>query len=85
MYHQEYDDKQAIIAEKTALGIELGSTRIKAILIREDFTPIASGSHDWENRLENGLWTYHLDDVWLGVQSSFKKLADEVRTKYGTE
>ena len=48
---------------KAVLGLELGSTRIKAVLIGEDHAPIASGDHTWENRLENGVWTYHLSDV----------------------
>mgnify|MGYP001174159793 FL=1 len=52
---------------KTVLGIELGSTRIKAVLIGEDHTPLASGSHEWENRYENGVWTYSLEDVWTGI------------------
>ena len=77
------DIKQAIIEGKTALGIELGSTRIKAVLIDEHYAPIASGSHDWENRLENGVWTYHLDDVWAGIQDSFRSLAADVRSRYG--
>ena len=50
--------KKAIESGKTVIGIELGSTRIKSVLIGDDFTPIVSGSHDWENRLENGVWTY---------------------------
>jgi sugar (pentulose or hexulose) kinase len=70
---------------KTALGMELGSTRIKAVLIGEDYTTIASGSETWENRLENGLWTYHLADVWQGLQSAVQKLsagsADEVQNR----
>jgi sugar (pentulose or hexulose) kinase len=77
------DAKQAIGENKTTLGIELGSTRIKAVLIGEDFMPIAAGSHDWENRLENGTWTYHLDDVWAGVQNSFRSLALDVNKRYG--
>ena len=52
---------------KAVLGMELGSTRIKAVLIGEDAAPIAMGSHTWKNRLENGIWTYHLDDVWTGL------------------
>lgn len=57
-----------IIAEgKAVLGIELGSTRIKAVLIDEKKQPLASGSHDWENRLEDGVWTYHLTDIWEGL------------------
>jgi sugar (pentulose or hexulose) kinase len=76
------DAKQAIIDGKTVLGIELGSTRIKAVLINEDYTPIASGSHDWENRLEDGVWTYHLDDVWKGLKNSFRNLTDDVQKRY---
>jgi len=79
------DTKQAIIEGKTALGIELGSTRIKAVLIDENYAPIASGGHDWENRLENGVWTYHLDDVWAGLQNSFRNLADDVQKRYGVK
>ena len=55
--------KNAIQNGKTVLGIELGSTRIKAVLIDENNNPIASGSYEWENRLENGIWTYSLEDV----------------------
>ncbi len=69
---------------ETALGIELGSTRIKAVLIGADHSPIASGDFTWENRLENGVWTYHLDDVWQGIQSAYRALSQEVRTQYGT-
>jgi len=69
---------------KTALGIEFGSTRIKAVLIGEDHRPIASGSHEWENRYKNGVWTYSLEDVWKGLQESYRKLRDEVADKYNT-
>ncbi len=65
------------------LGIEFGSTRIKAVLIDENFNPIATGSHDWENRLENGVWTYHLADVWSGLQDAYARLNDDVYEKYG--
>ena len=58
--------KQAIEDGKTVLGIEFGSTRIKAVLIDENNNPLASGSHDWENRLSDGIWTYTLDDIWTG-------------------
>lgn len=75
--------KQSIIDGKATLGIELGSTRIKAVLIDEEAAPIASGSFEWENRLEDGVWTYHLDDVWTGLQASFKELSDEVSKQYG--
>jgi len=74
--------RQSIESGKTALGIELGSTRIKSVLIGEDHRPIASGSHEWENRLENGVWTYSLEDVWTGLQSSYRNLAEEVHKKY---
>ena len=56
--------KEIIESGKAFLGIEFGSTRIKAVLIDEEHNPIASGSHTWENRYENGLWTYSLDDIW---------------------
>src|SRR4030095_3418248 len=69
---------------KTALGIEFGSTRIKAVLIGENHTPIASGSHDWENRYENGIWTYSLEDVWRGLQESYRKLSEEGSESYAT-
>lgn len=75
--------RQAIESGKTVLGIEFGSTRIKAVLIGEDAAPIASGSHDWENRHENGVWTYRMEDVWAGLQDSYRKLSDEVRANYG--
>jgi sugar (pentulose or hexulose) kinase len=69
---------------KTVLGIEFGSTRIKAVLIGEDHSTIASGSHDWENRYENGVWTYSLDDILHGLRDSYQKLSNEVFQNYGT-
>jgi sugar (pentulose or hexulose) kinase len=74
--------QKAIESGKTALGIELGSTRIKAVLIDENYTPIASRSHAWENRYENGIWTYTLEDVWTGLQESYRNLGNEVSEKY---
>ena len=74
-----------ISAGKAVLGIELGSTRIKAVLIGEDHSPIASGDHTWENRLENGVWTYHLDAVWAGIQDAYANLVKDVQQKYGVE
>jgi sugar (pentulose or hexulose) kinase len=76
------DTQKAIESGKTALGVEFGSTRIKAVLIGEDHAPIASGSYDWENRYENGVWTYSLEDVWIGLQESYRKLSSEVLEKY---
>ena len=77
------DIKKEIESGKTVLGIEFGSTRIKAVLIGEDHKPIASGSHEWENRHENGVWTYSLEDVWAGLQDSYQNLSKEVSEKYG--
>ncbi|PKN99461.1 MAG: ATPase [Chloroflexi bacterium HGW-Chloroflexi-4] len=77
--------QNAIANGKTVLGIEFGSTRIKAVLIGEDHTPIASGSHDWENRYENGVWTYSLDDIWNGLQDCYRKLSEEVLNNYSTQ
>ena len=76
------DTLTAIKSGKTCLGVEFGSTRIKAVLIGDDHATIASGSHEWENRFENGIWTYHLEDVWSGLQESYRKLSDEVFEKY---
>jgi sugar (pentulose or hexulose) kinase len=78
------DTQKAIESGKTVLGVEFGSTRIKAVLIAEDHMPIASGSHDWENRYENGVWTYHLEDVWSGLQQSYRNLNNDVFEKYNT-
>jgi sugar (pentulose or hexulose) kinase len=79
------DIQKAIESGKTVLGIELGSTRIKAVLIGEDHTPLASGSHEWENQHENGVWTYSLDDVWTGLQNSYRNLGKEVFEKYNVQ
>ena len=79
------DTTDIIRSGKAVLGIELGSTRIKAVLIGEDNAPLASGAHDWENRLQDGIWTYTLDDIWSGLQDSYAKMAQDVRTKYRVE
>ncbi len=75
--------KEVILNGKTVLGIELGSTRIKAVLIDEKHQTIASGSHDWENSYENHIWTYSLKEIWEGLQDSYQKVAEEVKSKYG--
>ena len=59
--------KEIIENGNAVLGIEFGSTRIKASLISRNSTPLASGSHGWENQLVDGIWTYSLDDVWKGL------------------
>ena len=68
---------------KTYLGIELGSTRIKACLIDDEMKPIASGAHEWKNRFENGYWTYFLDDIHNGIRSCYASLLADVKEKYG--
>ncbi len=83
MSMENKDVKKQIVDGSTALGIEFGSTRIKAVLVGEDNIPIASGAHDWENRLENGIWTYALEDVWKGLQDSYQKMAQDVQERYG--
>ena len=75
--------KEAILNGEAVLGIELGSTRIKAVLIDGSCKPVASGSYDWENQLENGIWTYALDEVWKGLQGSYAALKEDVKRKYG--
>lgn len=77
--------RRAIEQGRTTLGIELGSTRIKAVLADENLKPIAMGNHDWENRLENNIWTYSLEDAWSGLQDCYADLAASVKEKYGTE
>ena len=75
--------REAVEAGKTILGIEFGSTRIKAVLTNEENAPIAQGAHDWENRLENGIWTYTLEDIWGGLQDAYAKLAADVKAQCG--
>ena len=70
---------------QAVLGIELGSTRIKAVLIDDNHDPIASGSHTWQNRYEDGIWTYSMEDVWTGIQDSYRNLCREVEEKYDVE
>lgn len=76
--------KAMIESGKTALGLEFGSTRIKAVLVDADHNPIASGDHVWENRLDQGIWTYTLDDIWTGLRDSYRKMAADVEEKYET-
>ena len=77
--------KSTIESGKAILGIEFGSTRIKAVLIDEKNKPIAQGSHTWENQLENGLWTYSIDAIWNGVQDCYADLRANVNKEYGIE
>ena len=77
--------KQDILRGRTFLGIELGSTRIKAVLINEQHLPLSSGSFDWENRLEDGIWTYHYDEIWAGLRACYADLAQNVQKTYGIE
>ncbi len=79
------DAREAIDRGRTALGIELGSTRIKAVLTGPDQMPIAVGSHDWENQFVDRLWTYSLDTVWAGLQGCYAALAGDVRRRYDVE
>lgn len=74
--------QKTIESGNTVLGIEFGSTRIKAMLIGENHIPIASGSHEWENRYENGIWTYSLDDIWTGLQASYRDMSNQVLKNY---
>ena len=77
--------KAAIESGKTALGIEFGSTRIKAVLIDENHEVIAIGTHDWENQLVNNIWTYSLDAIWKGLQDCYQDMAKNVKDTYGVE
>ncbi|KKB72216.1 MULTISPECIES: xylulokinase [Bacillus] len=75
--------KQAITEGETSLGIEFGSTRIKAVLIDGSFETIASGSYEWENLLEDGIWTYNLVDIITGLQTAYSEMKKEVERNYG--
>ncbi len=76
--------RAAIEAGRTSLGIELGSTRIKAVLVDADTAAVlAAGGHEWENTLVDGLWTYSLEDVWRGLQAAYAELVDDARTRHG--
>ena len=79
------ETKQVIMEGKTVLGIEFGSTRIKAVLIDETGAPLASGSYEWENQLVNGIWTYDLADVWKGLGECYQDLVRDVKKQYDAE
>ncbi len=79
------DAREDIRGGRTALGIELGSTRIKAVLVGANHAPIAVGNHDWENQFVGRLWTYSLDEVWSGIQHCYAALAADVQQHYGVE
>ena len=79
------DPSDAIATGRTALGIELGSTRIKAVLAGPDHTPLAAGSHDWENKFVDRIWTYSLDATWTGLQQCYAELAADVQRRYDVE
>ncbi|WP_304425350.1 xylulokinase, partial [uncultured Duncaniella sp.] len=79
------DAKTTIEHGKAILGIEFGSTRIKAVLVDEDNRPIAQGVHDWENQLVDGLWTYSTEAIWYGLQDCYAHLRDNVRAEYDVE
>ncbi|WP_251552285.1 xylulokinase [Neobacillus muris] len=83
MKAHQINRKQAIINGETSLGIEFGSTRIKAVLIDQRFETIASGSYEWENRLEDGFWTYSLVDIITGLQAAYSEMKQEVERSYG--
>ena len=77
--------KQMIEEGQAVVGIELGSSRIKTVMIDKDHIPVASGSYAWENRLDGHIWTYTLDDIWQGLQGSYQDMVKNVKETYGTE
>ena len=80
------DARTAILEGRTSLGIELGSTRIKACLVGEDPTDVlAVGSHEWENQFVDRVWTYSLEDVWSGLQAAYADLVADVRRRYDVQ
>ena len=79
------DPRRTIESGKAVLGIEFGSTRIKAVLVDEDHVPIAQGSHEWENQLVDGLWTYSNETIWFGLQDCYADLRNDVRKRYDVD
>jgi sugar (pentulose or hexulose) kinase len=79
------DIKKMVDSGRAVIGIELGSTRIKTVMIGDDLTPVASGSYDWENQYVDNVWTYDLDEIWKGLQGSYQMMAADVREKYGAD
>ncbi len=79
------DARTTIETGKAVLGIELGSTRIKSVLIDQENKPIAQGSHEWENQLVDGLWTYSIEAIWNGLQDSYADLCANVKKQYDTD
>ncbi len=82
------DDQVAVTAEKiragkTSLGIEFGSTRIKAVLVDDTYAAIAAGDFGWASHLEDGLWSYSQEEIWTGLQTAYAKLAQDVENAYG--
>jgi len=77
------DAATMIVEGQAVLGVELGSTRIKAVLIAPDGTPLASGGHDWENQFVDRMWTYSLDAVWTGLRECYAALVADVESRYG--
>ena len=77
------DQKTFTDPENFILGVEFGSTRIKAVLIDENHVPVVSGSHDWENQLVDGVWTYSLEDIWAGLQDCYAKLKGAYQNEFG--
>jgi len=75
--------REVLASGRATLGIELGSTRIKACLVGPDGSPLAAGDHAWENRLEEGTWTYSLEDVWTGLQACYVSLVDDAERRHG--
>ena len=75
--------KESIVNGKAALGIEFGSTRIKAVLVDENCKALAVGSYQWENQLVDGVWTYSLEAIHTGLQACYKALAEKVQGQYG--
>ena len=79
------DIRALIEAGRARLGVEFGSTRIKAVLTDPQGNPIAQGAHDWENQLTDNIWTYALEDVWSGLQDCYAKLTEDVKASYGCD
>ena len=80
-----HNASEYILGGKAVVGIEFGSTRIKAVMIGDDFSPLAMGAHDWENSLVDGYWTYSLEEIESGLRDAYAKMAADAKAKYGVE
>ncbi|WP_420915834.1 xylulokinase [Staphylococcus agnetis] len=82
-YLENQQTNRWITSGAITVGIELGSTQIKTVAVGPNYQPLASGVYKWENQYRDGYWTYDLDDVWIGIQESYRLMREQVKQQYG--